>query len=133
MIILQATSTGKKINVPGSIKLPEVLCEIFLSLRLVSWSVVSILIHDYLDMTENMLSNLLDVNYVTNILLKHELYQVYQPIFGILIINYIFYCAYIIQEKEKAEEEYRRNRDDYWKFLESCSFIEVHCGGLFFF
>lgn len=86
MNILLATSTGKKINVPGSIKLPEVSCEKNLSQRLVSWSVVSILIHDYLDMTENMLSNLLDVNYFTNILLKHELYQVYQPIFGILII-----------------------------------------------
>ncbi|XP_057528501.1 pre-mRNA-processing protein 40A [Amaranthus tricolor] len=30
------------------------------------------------------------------------------------------------KEKEKAEEEYRRNRDDYWKFLESCSFIEAN-------
>ena len=40
-------------------------------------------------MTENMLSNLLDENYVTSILLKHELYQVYQPIFCILILHSI--------------------------------------------
>ncbi|CAO2830841.1 unnamed protein product [Amaranthus hypochondriacus] len=30
------------------------------------------------------------------------------------------------KEKEKAEEEYRRNRNDYRKFLESCSFIEAN-------
>lgn len=34
-------------------------------------------------------------------------------------------CANFMQEKEKAEEEYRRNREEYWKFLESCDFIEV--------
>ncbi|KAH9623756.1 hypothetical protein KSS87_023311 [Heliosperma pusillum] len=30
-------------------------------------------------------------------------------------------------EKQKAEEEYRHNREEYWKFLESCDFIEVNC------
>ncbi|KAK9748413.1 hypothetical protein RND81_02G055300 [Saponaria officinalis] len=30
------------------------------------------------------------------------------------------------KEKEKAEEEYRHNREEYWKFLESCDFIEVN-------
>ncbi|KMS99697.1 hypothetical protein BVRB_1g021310 [Beta vulgaris subsp. vulgaris] len=30
------------------------------------------------------------------------------------------------KEKEKAEEEYRRNREEYWKFLESCDFIEAN-------
>lgn len=30
------------------------------------------------------------------------------------------------KEKEKAEEDYRKNREEYWKFLESCDFIEVN-------
>ncbi|XP_021850029.1 pre-mRNA-processing protein 40A isoform X3 [Spinacia oleracea] len=30
------------------------------------------------------------------------------------------------KEKEKADEEYRRNREDYWTFLESCDFIEAN-------
>ncbi|XP_021714834.1 pre-mRNA-processing protein 40A-like isoform X1 [Chenopodium quinoa] len=30
------------------------------------------------------------------------------------------------KEKEKADEEYRRNREDYWKYLESCDFIEAN-------
>ncbi|XP_074279208.1 pre-mRNA-processing protein 40A isoform X1 [Silene latifolia] len=31
------------------------------------------------------------------------------------------------KEKQKAEEEYRHNREEYWKFLETCDFIEVNC------
>lgn len=30
------------------------------------------------------------------------------------------------KEKDKAEEEYRQNREEYWKFLEACDFIEVN-------